>query len=81
MQSVYISMYKGVKKWVVLVLLYGLPAGFQSVAFAQALKPNIIMILADDLGYGELSSNDLKDCRTPTPESLRRAGRKFTNFY
>lgn len=44
-------------------------------------RPNIIMILADDLGYGELSGYGSKDCKTPQLDSLIRLGMKFTNFY
>lgn len=81
MQSVYIRNHRGAKHFILLASLCGLLTGFQSGAFAQTSKPNIIMILADDLGYGELSSYDSKDCQTPTLDSLRRAGMKFTNFY
>jgi arylsulfatase A-like enzyme len=55
--------------------------GRSNAGFTQSAKPNIILILADDLGYGELSGYGAKDCRTPMLDSLRRAGLKFTHFY
>lgn len=44
-------------------------------------KPNVIVILADDLGYGDLSSYGAKDVRTPHLDALAAAGIKFTHFY
>jgi arylsulfatase A-like enzyme len=44
-------------------------------------KPNIVIILADDLGYGDLSSYGAKDIRTPHIDALLRDGMRFTNFY
>ena len=44
-------------------------------------KPNIIFILADDLGYGDLLSYGAKDIQTPHIDSLAKTGIKFTNAY
>jgi len=46
-----------------------------------ARKPNIIVILADDLGYGDLSGYGAKDVKTPHLDALAAAGMKFTRFY
>jgi len=48
---------------------------------AAVRKPNILMILVDDLGYGDLSSYGAKDLRTPNIDSLISAGMRFDNFY
>ncbi|MHC4460391.1 MAG: sulfatase family protein [Planctomycetota bacterium] len=48
---------------------------------ARRKKPNIIVILADDLGYGDLSSYGAKDMKTPHIDSLVAAGMRFDNFY
>ncbi len=48
---------------------------------AAVLKPNILMILVDDLGYGDLSSYGAKDLRTPNIDRLVTAGMRFDNFY
>ena len=44
-------------------------------------KPNIIYILADDLGYGELGSYGQKIIETPHLDGLAKAGMRFTNHY
>jgi arylsulfatase A-like enzyme len=48
---------------------------------AAPRKPNIIIILADDLGYGELSCQGCKDIPTPNIDTLARNGVRFTDRY
>jgi arylsulfatase A-like enzyme len=61
-----------------------LPALFATsaaAAFAQAPKPNIIFIMADDLGYGELGCYGQKIIQTPNVDRLATEGMRFTQFY
>jgi arylsulfatase A-like enzyme len=51
------------------------------VAKAADEKPNIVFILADDLGYGDLACFGGKDVKTPNIDSLARDGMKLTSFY
>ncbi|MSU36599.1 MAG: hypothetical protein EXS36_16165 [Pedosphaera sp.] len=44
-------------------------------------KPNIVFIMADDLGYGDLSCYGAKDIQTPHIDRLAREGMRFTSFY
>ena len=44
-------------------------------------KPNILFILADDLGYGDLSCQGGKDIHTPNIDQLFSSGVRFSNFY
>lgn len=44
-------------------------------------KPNIIFILADDLGYGELGSHGQEIIRTPVLDQLAAEGMRFTRHY
>ncbi|MEC9091066.1 MAG: arylsulfatase [Planctomycetota bacterium] len=44
-------------------------------------KPNIIFIMADDLGYGDLGCYGQKRIQTPCIDKLCRSGMKFTDFY
>jgi arylsulfatase A-like enzyme len=44
-------------------------------------KPNIIVILADDLGYGDLSAWGGRDLRTPNIDALAASGVRFDRFY
>jgi arylsulfatase A-like enzyme len=48
---------------------------------AQTSKPNIIFILADDLGYGELGCYGQKLIQTPNIDRLAAEGMRFTQFY
>jgi arylsulfatase A-like enzyme len=43
--------------------------------------PNILLILADDLGYGHLGSYGQKKIRTPNLDRLAAQGMRFTSFY
>lgn len=52
-----------------------------SSSFAQNKKPNIILILADDLGTGDLGSYGQKYIKTPNLDEMAKNGIKFTNFY
>ena len=50
-------------------------------AWAEAKKPNVIYILADDLGYGDLSCYGQKKFQTPNIDRLAKEGLKFTAHY
>jgi len=55
----------------------------QTVTCAEdaARRPNIVLILADDLGYGDLSSYGAPDLQSPHVDTLMNAGLRFDNFY
>lgn len=44
-------------------------------------QPNILLLLADDLGYGELGCYGQKVIQTPALDSLAANGLRFTQFY
>jgi arylsulfatase A-like enzyme len=44
-------------------------------------KPNIIFIMADDLGYGDLGCYGQEKIQTPRIDQLAREGMRFTDFY
>ena len=46
-----------------------------------AEKPNIIIILADDLGYGDLGCYGHPSIRTPNIDRMASEGLRFTDFY
>ncbi|MGJ1264972.1 arylsulfatase [Sphingobacterium spiritivorum] len=48
---------------------------------AQEKKPNIVFILADDLGYGDLGAYGQKQIQTPNIDRLAAEGMKFEQFY
>ncbi len=47
----------------------------------DAQHPNIIFIMADDLGYADLSSYGRRDYKTPNLDALAKAGIRFTQAY
>jgi arylsulfatase A-like enzyme len=67
---------KRVAKWILIVL----PIAVCSIT-AQAQKPNIIYIMTDDMGYGDLSGYGRKDYSTPNLDKLASEGIKFVNAY
>ncbi|MBD3672681.1 MAG: arylsulfatase [Planctomycetaceae bacterium] len=63
-------------------LLLALCAGLFVVADrAEARQPNIIFIMADDLGYHELGCYGQKWIKTPNIDRIAAEGIKFTQFY
>lgn len=50
-------------------------------AATAAEKPNIVFILADDIGYGDLSCYGAKLVKTPNLDRLAREGRRFTDAH
>ncbi len=62
-----------------LVLLLGV---MTATALAQrSARPNVLFIMVDDLGYGDLSGYGGRDVRTPHLDALAASGMRFTNFY
>src|SRR5512133_491908 len=63
-------------------LLAGLLAlGAPTAAASAAAPPNIVFILADDLGCGELGSYGQKTIATPQLDRMAAEGVRFTQFY
>lgn len=48
---------------------------------SKAQTPNIVLIMADDLGYGDVGCYGCTDIRTPAIDSLADKGVRFTTFY
>lgn len=68
-----------------LLLLAGLVlAHGQTVAAdikSTATKPNIVLILIDDMGYGDIEPFGATQCKTPALDRMAGEGLKLTNFY
>ncbi|MEK6237564.1 MAG: sulfatase-like hydrolase/transferase, partial [Planctomycetales bacterium] len=60
-----------------------LSAGLENAAHAKEKRdaPNIVMILVDDLGYGDLSCQGAKDLKSPAIDSLAASGVRMDEFY
>ena len=66
------------KIWLLIAALFcAAPAGAQPAA----APPNILLIHADDLGYGDLSAYGQAHFRTPVLDKLAAEGTRFTHYY
>lgn len=61
------------------VLLAGCQPASAPAPLAQ--PPNILLIVADDLGYGDLGAYGQETIQTPVLDQMAREGLMFTNFY
>jgi len=67
-----------------LLLAVGVAATLSVPAAVHAAdnpRPNIVMILVDDLGYGDLSTYGADDLESPNIDRLVESGIRFDNFY
>lgn len=62
-------------------LLLALGLAFLAPLVAEERRPNIIVIMADDLGYGDLSCYGATTFETPNIDALAKEGLRFTNGY
>lgn len=64
-------------------LVFGILAEVTSVRVASQpdLPPNIVIVLADDMGYGDLGGFGNPNVRTPRFDAMAAEGQKWTNFY
>ena len=69
---------QAIKRIAFLFLVWGLAWGPLQ---AQSSKPNLILIMADDLGYSELGSYGQKMIQTPHLDQLAKEGMRFTRNY
>jgi len=46
-----------------------------------SVRPNVLLIQADDLGYGDLSAYGQARFKTPSLDRLAREGIRFTQYY
>ncbi len=60
---------------------HGFASGLASPAVAERRQPNIVLILADDLGYGDLGCFGQKTLKTPRLDAMAKQGMRFTQFY
>ncbi len=63
------------------ILLFILYAFLSSCAPKPPSQPNIILIMADDLGYGDISCYGSETIETPVIDQLAAEGLKFTDYH
>lgn len=55
--------------------------GLVDVGAQSPSRPNIVLVIMDDLGYGDVGSYGAPDVKTPNIDRLAREGVKLTDFY
>ena len=63
------------------IQLYNILLSFGHAQAKHTKKPNIVLIYADDLGYGDLSCYGQNKIQTPNIDRLAEEGMMFTDFY
>src|ERR1700730_8046143 len=64
-----------------LLALLALPLAAVPGFAAERLRPNVLLVLADDLGWGDLSCYGGKLAATPHLDRMAREGVRLTQFY
>ena len=67
--------------YVVLVITLLLPPIASSAANDTDARPNVVLIMADDMGYEALSCNGSESCKSPNLDKLAAEGVRFTNGF
>src|SRR5688500_19278167 len=71
----YVGFRSGVRALLVILVCVA-PAAAQ-----QPPRPNVVLIITDDVGYGDIGSYGAPDIKTPNIDSLARDGTRLTDFY
>src|SRR5688572_2633047 len=63
------------------VIAFGLLSVGSATGSAQSRPPNIVVIVADDMGYADIGVHGSRDIPTPNIDALAASGIRFTNGY
>ncbi len=69
------------KKTTIIFLILQLAISFNTFVLPQENRPNIVVILCDDLGYGDLACYGHPHIKTPNLDNMAAQGMRFTDFY
>ena len=69
------------KRLLALALIFVSSFAIPHSSFAAEQRPNILLFLADDLGYADIGVNGCKDIPTPNIDSIANNGVRFTDGY
>jgi len=63
------------------VITFFFPSSMYAAQSADSTRPNVVLIMTDDMGWADIGSYGAPDIRTPNIDSLARDGVKLTDFY
>jgi arylsulfatase A-like enzyme len=63
------------------VITFFFPSSMYAAQSADPTRPNVVLIMTDDMGWADIGSYGAPDIRTPNIDSLARDGVKLTDFY
>lgn len=66
--------------WLLSLFIAAVPWSVHAQA-ASAQRPNVVLIITDDVGYGDFGSYGAPDIKTPHIDGLARDGVRLTDFY
>ena len=69
------------RAWIIGVAVLVVGFAWRSGTRAQVRPPNIIVIVADDMGYADIGVHGSKDIPTPNIDALAATGIRFTDAY
>ena len=69
------------ERWITLLAAVALSATAVRGQQASNARPNIVLIITDDVGYGDFGSYGAPDIKTPNIDRLAREGVRMTDFY
>src|SRR5436190_7380691 len=63
------------------VAVFGSSTILAQASARPATRPNVVLVLMDDMGYGDIGSYGVKDAKTPNLDRLARQGIRLTDAY
>jgi arylsulfatase A-like enzyme len=70
-----------IASFVVLLCMDSITGAARGESAPQPIQPNLVLIVADDLGYADVGFNGCQDIPTPGIDRIARQGVRFTNAY
>ena len=70
-----------VRIWLMAAMLFGIAASDSAAEETAQRRPNVVIFLSDDQGWGDLSVHGNRDLATPNIDSLARDGALFDRFF
>ncbi|NQU30890.1 MAG: sulfatase-like hydrolase/transferase, partial [Anaerolineae bacterium] len=75
------KLHRNIRKVVWIAFFVLLAADVGQLQAASQERPNVVIIFADDLGYGDIGCFGASKIKTPHIDRMAKEGLRFTNFY